>query len=143
MVSGWHPAGAAEEGGGGAAAADVVGAGAVVDGACAVGAGAAAVVAGTGDVAGAAGCVFSGGACRAVAVAFGAVAVAVAWWLGDPVAVAEAVPVKPAFVPLPGDEGDRPAFAAPMMSTRAAKARHPVSTLWRAGQDLPRGGCGR
>ena len=47
--------------------------------------------------------------------------------------------VKPAVVPLPGDEGDLPEFAAPMISTRAARARHPVRTLWRASQDRPRG----
>jgi hypothetical protein len=60
------------------------------------------------------------------------------------VAVAEAAVVRPAVVPLPGDEAGLPEFAATaMMMTRATKARSAVSALWRAGQDLPRGGCGR
>jgi hypothetical protein len=53
------------------------------------------------------------------------------------------VVLRPAVVPLPGDEGDLPEFTAPMMINRAAKASNPMMTLWRAGQDLPRGGCGR
>jgi hypothetical protein len=47
----------------------------------------------------------------------------------------------PAATPLPGDEGDLPEFAATMMTMiSATKARIPVSALWRAGQDLSRGG---
>jgi hypothetical protein len=56
------------------------------------------------------------------------------------VAVAEAVVVMPAATPLPGDEGDLPAFAATTMTISATRARSPVSALWRAGQDLPRRG---
>jgi hypothetical protein len=67
----------------------------------------------------------------------------VAWWLGVFVAVGEVVVVRPAAVPLPGDEGDLPEFAAatPMMIS-ATRPRSPVSALWRAGQDLPRCGGG-
>jgi hypothetical protein len=67
----------------------------------------------------------------------------VACWLSVPVAVAEAVVVRPAGVPPPGEEGDPPEVAATMMMISATKAKTPVSALWRAGQDLPRcGGCG-
>jgi hypothetical protein len=46
------------------------------------------------------------------------------------VAVAGAVVVRPAVVPLPGDVGDLPEFAAAvMMMTRAVKARSAVSAL--------------
>jgi hypothetical protein len=45
------------------------------------------------------------------------------------VAVAGAVVVRPAVVPLPGDEGDRPEFAAAAMMTRVTKARSAVSAL--------------
>jgi hypothetical protein len=46
-------------------------------------------------------------------------------------AVAEAVVVRPTVVPLPGEEGDPPEFAATMMMMMisATKARHPVSAL--------------
>jgi hypothetical protein len=135
LVSGWQPAGAAEEAGGEATAAGVVGEGVV--GAGADGVGVCADCVGACDVAGAVGCVSAGWLGCAAAAAF------VAWWLGVPGAVAESVVVRPAFVPLPGDEGDRPEFAAAMMIARAMKARNPVSALCRAGQDLPRGGCGR
>jgi hypothetical protein len=61
------------------------------------------------------------------------------------VAVGEALVVRAAAVPLPG-EGDPPEFAtAMMMMISVAKPKTPVSALWRAGQDLPRGGldgCG-
>jgi hypothetical protein len=69
---------------------------------------------------------------------FCAAAARVAWWLGAPEAVAEAVVVIPAVVPLPGEEGDPLEFAATMMMISATKARNPVSALWRAAQDLPR-----
>jgi hypothetical protein len=72
-----------------------------------------------------------------------AAAACVAWWPGVPVAVAEAEVVRLAVVSFPGDEADRPEFAAAAtMMTRAPKARSAVSALWRAGQDLPRGGGG-
>jgi hypothetical protein len=58
------------------------------------------------------------------------------------VAVGEALVVRPAAVPLAGDEGDPPEFATATMTISAAKPKTPVSTLWRAGQDLPRGGFG-
>jgi hypothetical protein len=71
-----------------------------------------------------------------------AAAACVACWLGVPAALAEAVVVMPVVVPLPGEDGDPPEFAATMMMISATKARKPVSALWRAGQDLPRcGGC--
>jgi hypothetical protein len=136
LVSGWQPAGAAEEAAGGTAA-GVVGAGAEGAGACADG----------GDecvAAGAAGCVCAGRVCAgcvgAGCVGCAAAAACVAWWLGVFVAVGEAVDVRPAVVPLPGDEGDLPEFAAAMMMTRPTRARIAVSALCRAGQDLPR--CG-
>ena len=88
-------------------------------------------------MAGAAACVFSG---FVFCAADAADAVFVAWWLGVSVAVAEVVVVRPAVVPLPGEEGDPPDCAATMMMISATKARSPVSALWRAGQDLPR--CG-
>jgi hypothetical protein len=71
----------------------------------------------------------------------------VACWLGtlvafaELVAVAEALVVRPTAVPL-DDEGDPAEFATAMMVISAAKPKTPVSTLWRAGQDLPRGRCG-
>jgi hypothetical protein len=65
----------------------------------------------------------------------------VACWLGTAVAVAEALVVRPTAVPL-DDEGDLPEFATATMMISAAKPPTPVSTLWRAGQDLLRGGCG-
>jgi hypothetical protein len=58
------------------------------------------------------------------------------------VAVGEALVVSPAAVPLPGDEGDPPEVATAMMTISAAKPKTAVSALWRAGQDLPRGGFG-
>jgi hypothetical protein len=61
----------------------------------------------------------------------------VACWLGDPLAVAEAVVVRPVVLP---DECDPPEFAATMMMISATNASSPVSALWRAGQDLPRRG---
>jgi hypothetical protein len=64
----------------------------------------------------------------------------VACLLGVTAVVAEAVVVRPAVVPPPGEAGDVPEFAATMMMINAMKARSPVSALWRAGQDLPRGG---
>jgi hypothetical protein len=134
LVSGWQLAGAAEAGGATTAAA-VVGAGA--DGAGADGTGA--CDAGRWDAAEVVwvlvGCVFCTAAAGCVACS-----------LGTPVAVAEAVVVMPAATLPPGDEGDLPEFAAAMMTMiSATKARIPVSALWRAGQDLPRGGldgCG-
>jgi len=81
-------------------------------------------------------CVFFGCVFRTAAAA------CVACWLGDPVAVAEAVFVIPAGVPLPCEDGDPPEFAATMTMISATKATNPVSALWRAGQDSPRcGGC--
>jgi hypothetical protein len=138
LVSGWQPAGAAEEAGGGTTAAGVVEAGA---------AGADECVAGGADervAAGAAGCVCAGRVCAACVgagcVVCAVAAACVAWWLGAFVAVGDAVVVRPAVVRPPGDEGDRPAFAAAMMMTRPTRARIAVSALWRAGQDWPR--CG-
>jgi hypothetical protein len=62
--------------------------------------------------------------------------------MGCAAAGAEAVDWFPTAVPL-DDEGDPPEFATAMMVISAAKPKTPVSTLWRAGQDLPRGGfCG-
>jgi hypothetical protein len=58
------------------------------------------------------------------------------------VAVGEALVVRAAAVPPPGADGDPPEFATAMMMISAAKPKAPVSTLWRAGQDLPRGGFG-
>ena len=46
----------------------------------------------------------------------------------------------PVVVPLPGEDGDPPEFAATMMTISAMNVRNPVSALWREGQDLPR--CG-
>jgi hypothetical protein len=63
-----------------------------------------------------------------------AVAEALAEALGEPLVV------RPVVVPLPGEEGDPPEFAATMTMINATKARTPVSALCRAGQDLPR--CG-
>jgi hypothetical protein len=52
------------------------------------------------------------------------------------VAVGEALVVRPAVVPVPGEEGDLPAFATTMMTTsKAAREETPVSALCRAGQD--------
>jgi hypothetical protein len=80
-------------------------------------------------------CVFFGGV-------FCAAAVCVArWlWLAASVAVAEGVVVRPAVVPLPGEDGDPPELAATMTMISATNARNPVSALCREGQDLPR--CG-
>jgi len=69
-----------------------------------------------------------------VCVLFGCVfrTAAAAWvacWLGAPAAVAEAVVVMPAVVPLPGEECDPPEFAATMTMISATKARNPVSAL--------------
>lgn len=133
MVSGWQPGGAAEVDGSTAAGGVVgLGEGVVGLGACVVGAGARVV--GAGEVATAAACVALGCAGDAAAVAF------VAWWLGVPVAVAAAVAVRPAGVPLGGEEDGPPDRAAAMMMISATTARSPVSALWRAGQDAPR--CG-
>ena len=116
MVSGWQLTGAAEAGGGTAAA-------------CVVGADAG--FAGAGELAGVArvglGCAF----CVAVADCE-------AGRLGAPVAVGEAVVVRPVVVPLSGEDDDPPEVAATMTTISATKARTPVSALWRAGQDLPR-----
>jgi hypothetical protein len=131
LVSGWQPAGAAE-GGGAATAARVVGAAA-----CVVGAG----VGGAAGARDAAEVVRVLVGCVLCTAAAGCVAVAVceACWLGDPLAVAEAVVVRPAVLP---DECDPPEFAATTMMISATKASNPVSALWRAGHDLPRrGGC--
>jgi hypothetical protein len=111
----------------------VVGAGAGAAGARVVGAGAGAV--GVSDAAAVA-CVFAGCALRV------AVAACAACLLAVPVAVAEAVVVKPVVVPLSCEEGDPPEFAATIMMISATEAKTPVSTLCRAGQDLPRGGGG-
>ena len=71
-----------------------------------------------------------------------AVAARVACWLGALVAVGGALVVRAAAVPLPGEDGDPPEVAtAMMMMISVAKPKTPVSALWRAGQDLPRGGC--
>jgi hypothetical protein len=65
--------------------------------------------------------------------------------MGGAAAGAEAVDWFPTAVPL-DDEGDPPEFATAIMIISAEKPKIPVSTLWRAGQDLPRsdvcGGCG-
>ena len=119
-MSGWQLAGAAEAGGA-TTAAGVVGAGA----------GGAAARAGAEVV-----CTRCGGVFCTTAAA------RVACWLGTSVGVAEALVVRPTAVPLPGDEWDPPEFATAMMMISAATPKTPVSTLWRAGQDLPRGGCG-
>lgn len=123
LVSGWQLAGAADAGGAttaaGAVCADAGDAGAC-DGA---------------EVA----CVIGGDVFCTVATG------CAAWWLGVPVAVGEALVVRPAVVPVPGEDGVLPEFAAAMMMMiRATTAKIPVSVLWRAGHDLPcwgGGGC--
>jgi hypothetical protein len=117
---------------GGVVGALLVGAGFVGAGACAVGA--AALVAGAGAcVVGAGAGVVGAGVVAAAAcvprgcVVLAAAAVRVAGWLGVSVAVAETVVVRPAFVPLPGD--DPPEWAATTMMTSARPASSPVSAL--------------
>jgi hypothetical protein len=147
LVSGRQPAGAAEAGGvttaAGVVAAGLDGVG--VDGAGFAGTGFVGTgVVGTG-VGGGAG---ARGAAEVVSVLTGCVfctaaAACVVRGPGAPVAVAEAVVVLPAVVPLPGDECDPPRFAATTTMISPTKASNPVSALCRAGQDCPRrGGCG-
>jgi hypothetical protein len=125
LVSGWQLAAAAEAGGA-ATAAGVVRTGAGAGGAAACDEG---VVVRT-----------RGG----VVVFCTAAAACVACWLGnlvafaELVAVAEELVVRPTAVPL-DDEGDPPEFTTAMTEISAAKPKTPVSTLWLAGQDLPRG----
>jgi len=77
----------------------------------------------------------------ALAAAAEAVTAVEAGAIVEAVGAAEALVVRPAVVPLPGEDGGLPAFTAAMtMMSKAAEERAPVSTLCRAGQDWPR--CG-